>query len=262
MRALLQLADSDLRALVSALRGGRLAPPFSAFGIQRVVGNGIATEIAVDLQEICNTGTTTAGLAEALELLAEGRSQRPALEDLVHVVATGPRGAGGFQRETAVVVEELFRSATKNVVVAGYSVAQGRRVFAALADRMNVEPSLSARFYLDVTRKPGDTSAASEIRKRFIHRFQTQQWPAGTRLPEVYYDPRALAGEPGRTFALHAKCVLIDESLVFVSSANFTEAARERNIELGLMLCSQIIARRISEFFECLVKDHVLERLI
>jgi phosphatidylserine/phosphatidylglycerophosphate/cardiolipin synthase-like enzyme len=262
MQALLQLAESDLRVLASALRGGRLGSPFSALGVQRVIGSVVAPGLAADLQVLCNAGTTAGGLAAALELLAESRAQRPLLEDIVQVVATSPRCNGGLQRETAVVVEELFRSAVQSVVIAGYSVSQGRRVFAALAERMSAEPALVARFYLDVTRKPGDTSAASEIRKRFIHRFRTNQWPAGSRLPEVYYDPRSLACEPYQTFALHAKCVVVDEWQVFVSSANFTEAAQERNIELGLLLCSPSIAARISGFFDCLVKAHVLERLI
>ena len=35
---------------------------------------------------------------------------------------------------------------------------------------------------------------------------------------------------------MHAKCVVADSRHVFVSSANFTEAAQERNVEIGLLL--------------------------
>jgi len=37
---------------------------------------------------------------------------------------------------------------------------------------------------------------------------------------------------------------------------------RRRNIELGLLLRSPAVARRISEFLECLMKAQVLERLL
>ena len=46
-----------------------------------------------------------------------------------------------------------------------------------------------------------------------------------------------------------------------MTSANFTEAAQERNIELGLLVDSQIIARRIEEHFMSLIENGYLERL-
>lgn len=61
----------------------------------------------------------------------------------------------------------------------------------------------------------------------------------------------ARTGErPDQRAALHAKYVVIDTRDVFVSSANFTEAAQERNVELGLLLKSPQTAARIMRFFE------------
>jgi phosphatidylserine/phosphatidylglycerophosphate/cardiolipin synthase-like enzyme len=68
--------------------------------------------------------------------------------------------------------------------------------------------------------------------------------------------------EPGKSAALHAKCVVIDEFDLFVSSANFTEAAQQRNIEVGLRLRSPIVAGRIVRFFESLVAGGHFERVI
>jgi hypothetical protein len=101
--------------------------------------------------------------------------------------------------------------------------------------------------FLDIQRKQGDTSAASEIVGRFAHRFRTQ-WPADRPLPEVFYDPRSLAADPRACAALHAKCIVVDSFEVFVSSTNFTEAAQERNIEVGLRLHSPVVAERIARF--------------
>jgi phosphatidylserine/phosphatidylglycerophosphate/cardiolipin synthase-like enzyme len=68
--------------------------------------------------------------------------------------------------------------------------------------------------------------------------------------------------EPGKAAALHAKCVVIDEFDLFVSSANFTEAAQQRNIEVGLRLRSTMVAGRIVRFFESLVAGGRFERVI
>ena len=99
-------------------------------------------------------------------------------------------------------------------------------------------PQLKVRMFLDVQRGTGDTSAASELVHRFAHRFRTQQWPPDRPLPRLYYDPRSLELDADKRACLHAKCVVVDAEAVFISSANFTEAAQERNIEVGLLLKS------------------------
>ena len=85
-------------------------------------------------------------------------------------------------------MRELFRQAEQSVLVAGYAVYPGRDVFEALAERMDARPELKVRMLLDVQRKRGDTSAPSDIVRRFADRFRRREWP-GSRLPEVYYDP-------------------------------------------------------------------------
>jgi phosphatidylserine/phosphatidylglycerophosphate/cardiolipin synthase-like enzyme len=86
---------------------------------------------------------------------------------------------------------------------------------------------------------PGDTSTAAEIVRRFAHRFQTRQWPPDRPLPHVFYDPRSLDLTADKRACLHAKCIVVDGESVFISSANFTEAAQERNIEVGLLVDSR-----------------------
>ena len=113
-------------------------------------------------------------------------------------------------------------------------------------------PALKARMFLDIQRKPGDTSLSAELVRRFAHRFKSVEWPTGCPTPEVFYDPRALSSDRVKRAALHAKCVVADGQEVFVSSANFTEAAQERNIEVDLLLHSSAIAVRLTHFFDTL----------
>jgi phosphatidylserine/phosphatidylglycerophosphate/cardiolipin synthase-like enzyme len=197
----------------------------------------------------------------SLDLLAAARADRPPIEDVIDIVTTGPNLAGVANRDTRLVVTDLFRAAQKSVLIAGYAVYQGQKVFEVLAARMSEVPDLEVRMHLDIQRGR-DTSAASEIERRFAKRFRETQWPAGARLPVVYYDPRSLEMDAGNLASLHAKCVVVDRSTVFVSSANFTEAAQEKNIELGLMLRSLIVADRICRFFEQLVSADLLKKVI
>jgi hypothetical protein len=89
-------------------------------------------------------------------------------------------------RSTAVVASELFRDAERSVLVAGYAVYQGQRVFQALGNRMVQHPELETRMFLDVPRKQSDTSSADALIARFVQHFNSSQWPDGMPLPNVY----------------------------------------------------------------------------
>ena len=79
--------------------------------------------------------------------------------------------------------------------------------------------------------------------------------PTSTTIPGPF-------NPPGRTVSsMHAKCVVIDGQEALVTSANFTEAAQERNIELGLLVDSHAIACRIEHHFTTLIRKGSLERL-
>jgi hypothetical protein len=259
-QALLSLAPSELRMLAGAIRMGRLAAPYSALAIKELLGNDAAESIASTLRELVALGMPSAGLAESLELLATSIAQRPKIEDLLDLVVTGPQIGGVANRDTCVVVSELFSKAEHSVVVIGYAVYQGQKVFHTLASRMKERPELQARMYLDIARKAGDTTIEAELVQRFCHTFRKTQWPPEIRLPEIYYDPRSAALESKNAAALHAKCVVVDERDVFVSSANFTEAGQVRNIELGLLLKSEILAKRIVGFFAQYIEARHLMR--
>ena len=99
-----------------------------------------------------------------------------------------------------------------------------------------------------------------DILRHFANEFVRNEWP-GNRLPRVYFDPRSLKPAGRTASSMHAKCVVINGLEAFVTSANFTEAAQERNIELGLLLDSQSVARRIEGHFMSLIGKRYLARL-
>jgi phosphatidylserine/phosphatidylglycerophosphate/cardiolipin synthase-like enzyme len=251
------LTEADLRSLAAALRGRRLVPPFSGTALLRYCLPTHAEAVAASFGRLAEEGMGPDHLALLLESVAVLRAERARSEDIVELVWTGPELPGTANRDTAVVLRDLFAGARDHVLIAGYAVYQGREVFRSLADRMDQRPALRVRMFLDVRRPHGDTSAESEIGQRFAHRFRTQEWP-GTRLPAVYYDPRSLAAEPDKRSSLHAKCVVIDRQTAFVSSANFTEAAQVRNIEVGALVHSEHFACQLVEHFEGLAAAKML----
>ena len=259
---LLQLGSGDLHQLAAALRSHRLSTPFNSVGIGRLVPRAASQDIASELQELSDQGFSAEQLASVLDLVVKDRDKQAKRSPIIDLVTTGPEAPGVVNRDTSVVVRELFANAEDSVLVAGYAVYQGRHVFRALADRMAQRPNLRVRMFLDVQRGPGDTSAPAELVRRFAERFKTQQWPAGGPLPEVFYDPRSIECNVGKRACLHAKCVVVDNEAVFVSSANFTEAAQERNIEMGVLVRSPRLGEQIVTHFDALLAAGRLERVL
>lgn len=252
------LTDADLDALAHAVRTGRLAAPYVASAIQGYCSAEVATRVAGVMQQLTTEGMHSAHLALLLETVAGTRSRQE--RTLLDLVWTGPEAPGTVNRDTSVVVRQLFESARDSVLVAGYAVHQGRDVFAPLAAKMAEHASLTVRLFLDVPRLIGDETPAEELLYRFAVRFRMYQWP-GERLPEVFYDPRSLGLDMEKRSCLHAKCVVVDRECALISSANFTEAAQLRNIEAGVLIRSPHFAAQLADHFETLTAKGLLLRV-
>jgi hypothetical protein len=255
--ALCSLGTEDLRQLAAALRSGRLTSPFGSLLLGRYVPAAMAGGLAIELQQHATEGMEPRHLAACLEILCQDRSQRPVAEDLIDLVWTGPEAPGIVNRDTSVVVREMFQDARESVLIAGYAVYQGHFVFKELAERMDRSPELHVEMFLDIRRPAHDHSSPSELVRLFAARFVRKEWP-GRRLPRLYYDPRSLEEDHGKRASLHAKCVVVDKERAFISSANFTEAAQTKNIEVGTLLRSPSIARCLAEHFETLAALRIL----
>lgn len=262
MNGLLLLRAVDLAALKEALRSGRLPAPYLPALVERFVPRGLASEVSLELQRMVAEGSNREGIVAAIGLLAAARAQHPPLDELIEVVTTGPEAGAVANRDTQVVVQELFQNAQRSVLVAGYELYQAEPVFRTLAERMSSEPALAVKMFLNIKRPLGDTSTEAELISGFASRFRGQHWPAGHALPEIYFDPRSLDPDLKRKAVLHAKCVVLDGQTAFVSSANFTEAAQERNIEVGVLIRSGVVAGRLSGFFAALVESGAVRRAV
>ncbi len=77
-------------------------------------------------------------------------------------------------------------------------------------------------------------------------------------LPDIYYDVRSLQSENHQQSCLHAKCMVVDYQKVLITSANFTMAAHERNIEVGISVDNSSLALALHSQFEQLINCQLL----
>lgn len=81
--------------------------------------------------------------------------------------------------------------------------------------------------------------------------FFADSWPWRDVMPRVYYDTRADAANASSS--MHAKCVIVDDREVLITSANFTDRAQHDNVELGVLIRDAEFAARVSGQWHALV---------
>ncbi|MFO0761743.1 MAG: DISARM system phospholipase D-like protein DrmC [Byssovorax sp.] len=247
---------ADLDALAQALSDGRLVAPYSAVDVQLTGAGPEAAEMLAGLG-----ATDPAVIAWMLRRLSrERRRAADRFAAAAQLVWSGATEGAPSIRDTRMVLDGLFARAEQHVIVSTFVIYNGRAVFAPLARRMRERPGLRVEVYVNLTSKTGLAADEQADVDRYLEGFAREHWPEDVPLPHLYYDPESRKGGAART-SLHAKCVVVDSRWALVTSANFTEAAQERNIEAGVLLDHPKLAESLSARFHALRKAGRLRRM-
>ena len=254
---LASLTDASLTALAVAVEAGWLSggSPDSAFAS---IAGEHGSAVARWLTRLEEASFSPSQIGKLIHAIIAGRHRDQIL--VPDLVVSGPDVPGVPTADTYAVVQTLFQEAQNEIVLAGYAFHNGRLLFERLAEQQRSRPQLRIIFHVDVPRRSGDTSAPDAIVLRYAEEFRQRHWP-WQPFPEVYFDPRALSTDSHTRASLHAKVVVVDRTKLFLTSANFTEAAQQRNIEMGLLSHAPYLAEQVASYFEGLRQSGRLLRL-
>ena len=183
----------------------------------------------------------------AYEIYQDAQSSRQ-----IEMLWSGPPPAGNLAaRRIDQALYDLIDNAKKEILLVTFAAVKVVRLAAALsrAAKRGVRIRLVLEFaeasegqlsFDALNAFPSDLVAASEV----------YYWPVEKR-------ERNQAGKPGK---LHAKLAVIDD-VVLVSSANLTDDAFTRNLELGAMLTDADVVRWVGNHFEGLMQGSTLKRV-
>lgn len=172
-------------------------------------------------------GLDAQNLARVLGAILSERAAHPPAR--VELVWTGGEGKTAYARPTASVVRELFERAEHHVLIAGYSFDHGASILAPLHERM-LAKGVAVDLYLHIERARHGSDLDAHLEHQVATFFATN-WPFGAPLPTLYVAPRTI--DPSLFESLHAKCVVVDERVALLGSANFTDRGQSRNVEVG-----------------------------
>ncbi len=254
MRSLVHVPLAELRALHHAVAAGRVPWPLGESSLQAEGLGHHAGPLLAALGDLDRVGV----LALLAVVIAE-RTLQPVPR--VHLVWTGPEAKRARARDTAVVLRELFESATASVLIAGYTFYDARELFAPLHAAMAAR-GVTARAFVHIERREKDPDDPDACARQFAGNFFRNHWPWPSPRPELFYDPRTVsAHRTGEYVSLHAKCVVVDAERTLIGSANFTSRAQTRNIEAGVLIEDRRLATNLLEQFGGLVRSGDFQRI-
>ena len=236
MKGLRGAKTEELVALRDAVANGEVGAPVTE---RALVAMGGFASIVPHAAAIANVPADA--LVTLLDVLLAERAER---SHGARLVWSGPSVIGARAVGTTEALAELFGRASQSVLLAGYAFDHGARILEPLHAAMT--RGARAEIYMHVEESKDDDPEAAA--KRAVVKFFATHWPWPER-PSVYYDPRTASGNEGKHASMHAKCVVVDERWSLVGSANFTDRAQTRNVEVGVLLDDALFARELLRQF-------------
>lgn len=199
-----------------------------------------------------NGGSIDLGLlASAIE--AAGLSRTQALEQqTVELVWSGPSQAQSTFRRTDRAWVDLIDEASEEIWMASFSVGSVARIQESLAAAL--ERGVRLNFLLERTQDCGGA-----LRYNGFEAFDETVRQAAI----LYHWPidKRDVDSNGNHGLMHAKAIVVDRRAMFVTSANLSGAALERNIEVGIIVRDGPHPQWLADRFVRLIETKVIRRL-
>jgi len=169
----------------------------------------------------------------------------------VEMVWTGPSTGMVPVRHTEQVLCEVIESARNRLFIVSFVAYEVASLIKALQDAVGRHVQVDV--LLESSTKKGGKVTVDSIQtmKDAIPSANVYVWSLGTSKKHK----SSIKG------AVHAKCAVSDNKLAFITSANLTTAAMERNMELGVLVRGGHLPDELHRHLEALVATEVVERI-
>lgn len=166
----------------------------------------------------------------------------------IELVWTGPNAGIVPMRRTDQALLELINGATKELTIISFAVykipelvkALKRAITRGVRIRMVVETPEASNGKISF----GIDSLGDDL----LRNLTIFVWPL---------DKRPI-NEEGKYGSLHVKCAVADRKGLFISSANLTEYALTLNMEMGLLIYNEHLAKQLMEHIDKLITEYIL----
>ena len=236
------VSPAKVEAIASRVRGTNADKAVTA--LSDIVGTPVATGVLGQLAEAWRT--TAVGSDElASMLLAAGHVfTKVAAEQAVELVWTGPTTPFVSARRTEQALLQVINAANRTLFITSFVVYDVSSIVRALNSA--IDRGVLVSMLLESSQNHGGSITIDGIGKMrtLIPAARLFAWRDKA---ELFSDGR-----------VHAKVAVADGNICFITSANLTGFAMERNMEAGVLISRGRIPRLLDEHLRALVDTRVV----
>jgi cardiolipin synthase A/B len=182
-------------------------------------------------------------------LLAASRTASQVADlQTIELAWTGPRTGVVPARRIDQALYELVSGSESHLLVISYAVFNVPK----LVEAMNgaVARGVDIVLVLEFEGAEGEQAYDPLVALTGLHEsIRVYHWP---------FPKRPLIA-PGRRGFIHVKAAVADRNVALISSANLTSYGLDANMELGVLVRGAAVPQRITQHFEQLIRERVLE---
>lgn len=169
----------------------------------------------------------------------------------VELVWTGPSTGMVPVRHTAQVLCEVVESARNRIFLVSFVAYEVGLIIEALQD------AIERQVHIDILVE----SSADQGGKVTVDSVQTMKDTVPSANVYVWKVGAEKKSTGQATGSVHAKCAVADGRLAFITSANLSTAAMERNMELGVLVRGGHLPDELHRHLDALVTTQIVERV-
>lgn len=165
------------------------------------------------------------------------------------LVWSGPNLTGVPMRLTAQVIKEMINDAKESLFISSFSFYKIKEII-QLID-LAVDRGVHVSLLLETPQSSNykvKTDPLKLIDKALLKKITVFIWP---------YKNRKKEGDK-QTGSLHAKFIIQDNTKLFISSANLTQSAMDRNIELGVIIEDKETVNKVLSQIQSLMSQNII----
>ena len=240
-----QVSPDKARVIASRIR--QTAPDMAATALAGVLGTPAASSVVGELVDAWQATNVSAAELASMLVASSHVMRQAAAEQSIELVWTGPTTPFVSARRTEQALLQVINAATQTVFITSfvaYDISAIVKSFNAAIDR-GVELSM----LLELSQVQGGNVSIDGIGKMrmLVPKAHLYAW-----------HDKADAFLEG---SVHAKIAVADGQVCFITSANLTGYAMEKNMEAGVLLVGGDLPRVMEKHLRSLVDTNVVSRV-
>ncbi len=238
------VSPAKVRAIAAALRGlaAPVAAPTAHMLADTPAGRAAVTRIVTAWAQVQASGDEVAGML----LGASEARLRVERELSVELVWTGPTTRFVPTRRTEQVLLDLIASATNDLFLVSFVAYDIQSVVKAMNEAAG--RGVRLRVLIEASKEHGGT-LDKDLVPRMRASVPTAEVFTWRERPEPFVEGK-----------VHAKVAVVDCARAFITSANLTGHALEKNMEAGVLINGGPVPKTLSDHLQALIDVRVIDR--